>query len=75
MCAALFHLRDWAAAVSRLGFWGGEHLQDFNVSGPQEKNLSTDQACQAEAVNVRIAFVPRPKSQGDSLQLPNPCYS
>jgi hypothetical protein len=45
-----------------VGLLGGEHLQDFNVSGSQEKNLPTDQACQADAVNLSIAFGLRPKA-------------
>jgi hypothetical protein len=52
-----------------IGHVGGEHLQDFPVSGFQGKNLFTDQACQAEAVNLSIAFGPRPHAQCPSLKL------
>ena len=52
----------------RLALWGGEHLQDFNVCGFQGKNLSTQEACQAEAVNFSIAFVSRPNAPLPSLK-------
>ncbi|HEX7646796.1 MAG TPA: hypothetical protein VF450_05250 [Noviherbaspirillum sp.] len=39
------------------------------MSGSQEKNLSTEDACQSEAVNLSIAFVPRPTGQAASLAL------
>jgi hypothetical protein len=45
-----------------LEYLGGELLQHFNVSGFQGKNLSTEQVCQAEAVNFSIAFGPRPNT-------------
>jgi hypothetical protein len=60
----------WSCAVAEraVGHLGGEHLQHFNVSGFQGKNLSTEQVCQAEAVNLSIAFGPRPNGPLPSLQ-------
>ena len=55
--------QGWRIFREAVAHWGGEHLQDFNVSGFQGKNLSTEEACQAKAVNVSIAFVPRQKAQ------------
>jgi hypothetical protein len=72
-----FHIflysRTCAVSGRGLGHFGGEHLQDFNVSGFQEKNLPTAQACQAKAVNLCIAFGPRQNARGLSLKLHKSC--
>jgi hypothetical protein len=51
-----------------LGHFGGEHLQHCNVSGFQGKNLSTQEACQTEVVNLSIAFGPRQNAQAPALK-------